>query len=163
MDWILAPNRAPLWLLAAALAALATAALAEFVFDLAPCPFCYYQRWPYVALVLTAGFALLAPPAPLRWALAISAAALATGLGLALFHLGMEQGWWQGPATCSAPPGKAETLDDLRRQLLATPPVRCDEPAWTLFSISIAGFNVIASLALLVYTCVMFQRARERA
>ena len=145
------------------MAALAVAAVAEFVFALAPCPFCYYQRWPYVAVILAASFAFLAAASVLRWALALCAVALAIGLGLALFHVGMEQGWWQGPASCAAPPGKAATLDELRKQLLATPQVRCDEPAWSLFGISFAGFNVIASLTWLSYTCLMFHRARERA
>jgi disulfide bond formation protein DsbB len=44
------------------------------------------------------------------------------------------------------------TIEELRRQLEATPVVRCDEPAWTLFGISMAGYNVLISLALAAFS-----------
>ena len=40
------------------------------------------------------------------------------------------------------------TIDELREHLLQAPIVRCDEVAWSLFSISMAGYNVLTSLAL---------------
>jgi disulfide bond formation protein DsbB len=34
----------------------------------------------------------------------------------------------------------------LKAELMHQQPVRCDEPAWTLFGISLAGWNLLASL-----------------
>ena len=42
----------------------------------------------------------------------------------------------------------AETVEDLRRLLLAQPVVRCDEIPWSLFGVSMAGYNAIVSLML---------------
>ena len=46
---------------------------------------------------------------------------------------------------------QATTIEDLRAQLLAAPIVRCDEIPWSLFGVSIAGWNAVASLALTVF------------
>jgi disulfide bond formation protein DsbB len=38
--------------------------------------------------------------------------------------------------------------------------VRCDEPAWALFGISLAGWNLLASLAMAGICLVMFLQLR---
>jgi disulfide bond formation protein DsbB len=45
----------------------------------------------------------------------------------------------------------AQSIEELRQRLTVAPVVRCDEPAWTLFGISLAGYNVVASAALAAY------------
>ena len=60
--------------------------------------------------------------------------------------MGVEQGWWEGTSGC----GSISTTDDLaalRAQIMNAPIVRCDEVAWSLFGISMAGYNVLYSLA----------------
>jgi disulfide bond formation protein DsbB len=45
----------------------------------------------------------------------------------------------------------------------AAPVVRCDVVAWSLFGISMAGYNVMLSLALAAFAFVSaFRRARAR-
>jgi disulfide bond formation protein DsbB len=39
----------------------------------------------------------------------------------------------------------------MRKMLLAQPVVRCDEVAWSLFGISMAGYNALISLGLAVF------------
>jgi disulfide bond formation protein DsbB len=39
-------------------------------------------------------------------------------------------------------------IEDLRKQLLGVRFVPCDEIRWSLFGISMAGYNVLASLGL---------------
>ncbi len=39
------------------------------------------------------------------------------------------------------------TVEEMQQALGATAPVRCDEPAWTMFGISMAGYNFIYGVA----------------
>jgi disulfide bond formation protein DsbB len=82
--------------------------------------------------------------------LAAGVAALA-GTGIAVFHVGVEQHWWQGTAECGSTLGAASSIEDMRRMLLAQPVVRCDEVAWSLFGISMAGYNALISLGLAAF------------
>jgi disulfide bond formation protein DsbB len=36
----------------------------------------------------------------------------------------------------------------MKQQILGTAPVLCDRPAWTLFGVSMAGWNLLASLVM---------------
>ena len=84
-----------------------------------------------------------------------------TKIALAAYHAGVEWHWWQGPTDCTGP------LTDLSKgsmlnQLQSVSVVRCDEAAWRLFGISLAGYNVLISLALAAIAwCGM--RARKAA
>ncbi|MGB0626443.1 MAG: disulfide bond formation protein B [Alphaproteobacteria bacterium] len=120
---------------------------------LEPCPLCTYQRWPYWIMIGLAGLAVLAgrrlAPAGVAVFAAAGALVFLAGAGVAGFHVGVEQHWWEGLATC----GGAHTdpnlsIEELKAKLFATPLARCDEVPWSLFGISLAGYNFIASLIL---------------
>jgi len=138
--------------------------LAAFGFQhiggLDPCVLCVYQRWPWVAVVVlgAAAFALGGN----RALLALAVLALLVGAGIGGFHVGVEQHWWTGTAECGGQIGAAQTVDDLKRQLLATEVARCDEVAWSLFGISMAGYNVILSAGLAVLLTISLFRNRRR-
>jgi disulfide bond formation protein DsbB len=130
----------------------------QYVVGLAPCVLCIWQRWPHVAVVVLGAAALgLARRAGARAAaLALAGIALLVGAGIGAFHVGVEQRWWAGTSECGGAVG-AGSVDALRAQILAAPVVRCDEVAWSLFGISMAGYNVLISLAL---AAVAFLAAR---
>jgi len=138
-------------ILAASIGALASALVAEHVFGLLPCPLCVYQRWPYVATAALAALAM-ATAARGHWPAAFVGLACVVFAGesaLAFYHVGVEQGWFEGLAACAGAGETPATLDALRQQLLeGPPPPRCDEPAWTLFGVSMAGYNVIYAAVL---------------
>ncbi len=136
---------------AASAATLGAALISQYVFGLHPCVLCIYQRWPYVAvMVLCAGALALGRNETARASLlALSGLALLIGMGIAAYHVGVEQHWWAGTAECSADAlNTAKTVDQLRAMLETAPVVRCDEVAWSLFGISMAGYNVLVSLGL---------------
>ncbi|MFM8992329.1 MAG: disulfide bond formation protein B, partial [Alphaproteobacteria bacterium] len=99
---------------AAALALLAAAMLlAAFGFEhlggLAPCALCWWQRHAWVAALAPAcASAAIARRAPRAAAALLFLAALATlsGAGIAFFHVGVEQGWWEGTAACGSALGQ---------------------------------------------------------
>jgi len=137
---------------AASAGALAAAYISQYGFGLQPCILCLYQRVPYA---LNLSFGVMAVLATFRYprlaALLLWLAALAffAGAFIAGFHAGVEQKWWSGFSSCggNALPENA-SLEDLRKFLARQEIVRCDTPAWTLFGISMAGYNFFASLAL---------------
>lgn len=150
----LTPARAVGLVLAASVAVLGTALLSQYVGGLRPCVLCHYQRVPYILTIALSGLAL-APflagrpqPTMARWALAACAAVFLVGAGIAAYHVGVEQGWWAGTASCTGPDLNAMSIDQLREHLLKAPIVRCDEVAWSLFGISMAGYNLLTSLGL---------------
>jgi disulfide bond formation protein DsbB len=130
---------------AGSLALLAAAYLFEYVGGLAPCPLCLWQRWPHALAALLGVAALVAPLRPVA---VIGAAAMVISAALGLYHVGIEQAWWAGPATCAAPDIAGLTPDQLFDRIMAAPVVRCEEIAWQMFGISMAGWNALASLGL---------------
>jgi disulfide bond formation protein DsbB len=136
---------------AAACAGLLAAAFAfQHIGGLAPCPLCIWQRWPHVAGAALGLAAFAAPPSRAgRLAAGAAALALAAGAALALYHVGVEQRWWQGPSTCvgGGDIGALSTAELLAR-IKAAPLVRCDEVAWSLAGLSMAAWNGVASAGL---------------
>ena len=55
-----------------------------------------------------------------------------------------------------------QTLEELRAQVLGAPVVRCDEVAWSLFGISMAGYNGLISLATGLAAMAQLRRRGER-
>lgn len=131
--------RRPAWLLLAVSGALLLGALGfQLIGGLAPCQMCHWQRWAHLAVIGLAALALVWPgllPAALL--------AMATSAGLALYHAGVEQRWWDGPG-CAMPvrPG-----DDLLGSLITAPIVRCDQIPWSFLGLSMAGWNAVVSAA----------------
>ena len=95
--------------------------------------------------------------------LALTTIALLVSVGLGAFHVGVEQHWWPGTEDCGTAPLSGGDIDALRQQLLATPVVRCDEVLWSLFGISMAGYNTLLSAGLgLLAALALYQTVRRR-
>jgi disulfide bond formation protein DsbB len=137
-----------------AIAALCIAWIAQYGFGLAPCELCYWQRYGYWAAIALGIIAILQPArsAQRRVALWLLGLAFVATAGIALFHVGVEQKWWQGFATCTGQITAGMTAEELEEAIRNAPIVRCDEPAWTMFGLSMAGYNLIYALALAVFT-----------
>lgn len=112
---------------------------------LAPCKMCLWQRWPHGLAVFAGALALLVAARP--FAVIGLLAALTTAL-IGFYHAGVEQGFWEGPSTCTSGPIGGLSTEDLMAQILTAPLVRCDDIPWDLFGISMAGWNGIVSLGL---------------
>ncbi len=146
-----------------ALAALCIAWIAQYGFALAPCELCYWQRYAYWAAIGLGILAILQPARSSRRTLALWLLGLAflAGAGIALFHVGVEQKWWPGLATCTGQIGAGMSAEDLASAIENAPITRCDEPAWTLFGLSMAGYNLLYALALAAF--VLRGAARSKA
>lgn len=145
------PRTMPALLALACLVALGTALASQYWGGLYPCILCIYQRYAYGAALAFAALAVIAAGHRLgrRLLLVLTGLAFAAGSAIAAFHVGVEQKWWEGTAQCHAPqlPANA-TPAQLREILLNQPFAPCDVVPWELFGISMAGFNVLVSVAL---------------
>jgi disulfide bond formation protein DsbB len=81
---------------------------------------------------------------------------MAGAAGLGLFHAGVEQGWWEGPTQCAA---TASAEGDLLGNILAAPLVRCDQIPWSLFGLSMAGWNALWSATAAIVALLWWRRA----
>lgn len=131
------------WLAFAIPAALLGGAyVSQYVFGLYPCEMCWWQRYPHFAALALAAFALLRPPG--RGAVLLAGAAiLASGI-IGGFHAGVEYGWWEGLTACT---NNAASGGDPLEAIMNAPLVRCDVAPWSLFGISLAGWNFLFSTA----------------
>lgn len=111
----------------------------------APCQMCIWQRYPH-AIAVIVGLIWLWLGA--RWLMLVGALAAAATSAIGFYHAGVEQGWWQGPTTCSAGPIDTLSPDALLDQIMTAPLVRCDDIPWEIFGISMAGWNGVISLML---------------
>ncbi|MEL7345750.1 MAG: disulfide bond formation protein B, partial [Pseudomonadota bacterium] len=91
----------------------------------APCKMCIWQRYPHGAAIAFAALAVIAAPVVL-WAILGALAALTTA-GIGAFHTGVEQGWWDGPASCTSSGGLGSNLLPGQAEITV---VLCDEVTW---------------------------------
>jgi disulfide bond formation protein DsbB len=149
-----------------ALATLGSAALLagayafQYLGGLAPCHLCYLQRYPHMAAVAIGLLALLMPDGGARRLLAWAGGLAAlTSAVIGGYHSGVERHWWEGPSTCTSGSIQGLTAKDLLAQIQAAPVVQCDQVAWEMWGLSMASWNMLASLAL-VALWVMAARRR---
>ena len=134
-------------------ATLAGAWYFQIVDHLSPCPLCLEQRIPYHFIIplslLMAIAALFRTPSKLLAVgfVAIIVAALCNVV-LGGYHAGVEWHLWAGPTDCTGPLTDLKAGGSLLGQLQSVRVVRCDEAAWRLLGISLAGYNALISLIL---------------
>lgn len=139
-------------------ALLAGAFAFEHLGGLAPCILCWYQRYPHMLAVLIGLLALWWQSPALAWAGALAALASA---GIGVFHVGVEAAWWEGLAQCSVNTLAGVSAEDLlNTDISVGAPAACGKVAWSLFGISMAGWNVVFSTALAGIWVLAARKAR---
>ena len=134
-------------------ALLGGAYISQYGFGLFPCEMCWWQRYPHFAAI---GLALISFGIKnARWPVALAVlAVLASGL-IGALHAGVEYDWWEGFTRCTS---MVEKGGDPLSAILAAPVTRCDEVQWSLFGISLAGFNFLISTAGALGTFALLRR-----
>ena len=135
----------------AAAATIAGALAFEHGAGLRPCKLCLMQRNPYYAGMALALLVTLLPlgRALQRLALGLLAVLFVISAGLGAYHAGVEWGWWAGPNDCGgAVAPTAGSVADFMNSLQTTRVVSCTEAPWRFLGLSLAGWNVVISLAI---------------
>ena len=157
--------RAPALLAAGGIGAINAAFFMQYVVGVQPCILCLYQRLPYVLLGVLGLTALVfgGRRKTLRVVLlGLMAVAMLIDCGTAIFHVGIENHWWAGTPGCGVP-APAASVEELRARLLEGPIVRCDEVAWSLFGISLAGYNIAITLGMAIFALAATRKAMRSA
>jgi disulfide bond formation protein DsbB len=156
------PRRFPIFVLVASAAVLGGAFISQYWGGLAPCELCLLQRWPWAAAIVISLIAIaVGSRSTLLWLALLLFAVFAVGSALAFYHVGVEKHWFAGPSACTGAATAADTVEALKAQILRQMPVRCDEPAWSLWGISLAGWNLLASLVMGSTCLAVFWRLRR--
>lgn len=156
--WMISPRVALLSAFAISLVSIVGAHLFERVGGYFPCALCLDQREVHWAALALAGVGLIASrfQGTERW-LAAGLGALTVAYlfstGLAGYHAGVEWDFWEGPSACAGGRGNAPLempvdgfFESLNEPSSVT--VSCDEAAWRMMGISMAGYNALISLAM---------------
>lgn len=147
------------FLLPAAL--LGGALIGQYGFGLYPCEMCIWQRWPHLAAIVFTLLAFLFRSGVWSKPLVVVAAMsiLVSGL-IGGFHAGVEYGWWEGLTSCATNiPAGGDMLDSI----MNAPLVRCDVAPWSLFGISLAGYNFLLSVGGAILILVLTANGRRSA
>lgn len=131
-------NQARVLAVALPAALLGGAYFSQYYGGLFPCEMCWWQRYPHFAALGIGVMAFFLKPAQVWTALA-ALAIITSGL-IGGYHAGVEYGLLPGLTGCSAPIGAVDIMNPNAASV-----VPCGEAAWTLFGISLAGWNFLFS------------------
>ncbi len=151
------PKNASLLLMLAAIAILATVFASQYLGGLAPCRMCIWQRWPFAVLAALGLIGAFWRP---KAVLTLALLTLLVSVGLAGYHVAVEQGWLALPAGCAAGSG-AGSVDELKAMLKAAPPT-CDQVNFTFLGLSMAAWNVVGSVILAIFTLIVLLTDRRQ-
>lgn len=160
------PERLSLIFLLAGLAVIGGAFYFQYEVGLTPCELCLKERVPWYTAIVGAG--LWGALRHGGWVersvdtLCVFAFALlfAVSGGLAFYHVAVEQHWVAGPDTCTARHFAGMTLAEITKALMTAPPVRCDVVQWRFLGVSLAGWNVVLSMAMIALALASLRRRR---
>jgi disulfide bond formation protein DsbB len=135
----------------------------------APCTLCLRQREVYwvAGSVALLGMAVTRLPKARRLRTVFDVAlalVFFVGLAIAVYHAGAEWKFWPGPKACSSAGGavSAQAMDALLGGAKIRPPA-CDQAAWRLLGLSMAGWNALISLKLAILSLMAVNRDRRRS
>ncbi|MGI9485007.1 MAG: disulfide bond formation protein B [Geminicoccaceae bacterium] len=152
------PKNASLLLGLAALAILATVFASQYLGGLEPCQMCIWQRWPFAILVVIGLIGAFWRP---KVMLTLALLTLLVSIGLAGYHVAVEQGWLALPAGCAVGTD-AGSVEELKALLKAAPPT-CDQVDFSVLGLSLAGWNVVGSIILATFTLIVLLADRRQS
>jgi disulfide bond formation protein DsbB len=148
----------PIWPLVTLAFSGAMLAAAIFYFQnrlgLAPCPLCLDQRnwhWGVLAVSAVAFIVMRFRPGLSRWMVLPIGLVLLGSAAMGAYHVAVEQHWVVAQCDARIDPNDIRPLDF--GETFEAP--KCDEIAWSLWGVSMAGWNAIASLLMALASFVV--------
>jgi disulfide bond formation protein DsbB len=125
----------------------------EYVLKYPPCELCLEERLPYhivipLSLLLTIAALVQAPQKILTVGFVAVLIVVTCGAVLGAYHAGVEWHFWPGPTACTGSLNNLNAGGSILGQLQSINVVMCDQAAWRFLGISLAGYNVLISLAM---------------
>ncbi len=143
---------------------LAGAIMAQYGLGLKPCHFCLLQRYPYLVVIALGALSLPVKRGALAWRVVVAAGiyALLTTATLGVIHTGIEDKILTYTGGCVAQAPADGSLEALRAAIAAAPIVSCDQPMGVVLGLSMASWNVIWALAMIVLVALQYRFDRRR-
>jgi len=142
----------------------------QYGFGYAPCQMCYWQRHAHKAVIIISLLGLIIAyhsPHLGRVIYVLIALALTVSAGLAMWHMGVEYKWWEGPKSClaaeidlSAIPSGTDILDALKEPIKAP---GCDQIVWSFIGLSMAGWNFLLSALGALATLILMIKPQKQS
>lgn len=134
--------------------ALSSALIGEHVFGLLACKLCHIQQGLYFGVIVFSGLSILLCR---RWLYWVAVFGLSVEFIVAFYHVGLEKGLFTDLLGCSDSSARSyDSFDDYKNALLDLgKKVSCSKPALVVLGISMAGWNAIYSVILLLWTIVL--------
>lgn len=135
----------------------------QYIDALEPCKLCLYQRYPYwIAIGLSLIGLLFSKQSKIRLILYIFLfMSFLANAGISFYHFGLEQVWWTDHEICGSTLGDEDDIDEMRKQILATPVTQCAIVQWSLFGLSMTGYNFILSCFLMLVSFLGIVKSRN--
>ena len=134
--------------------AISNALIAEFIFHILPCEMCYNQRYPYYFIISIFIVFYFINKTSNIWLYVLVELAVLYGLFYSVWHVGIEQNLLTGPSSCSGKLREANSVNDLKEQILNQGVINCGEISWSMFGLSAAALNSLLLFMLLLFNTI---------
>ena len=140
---------------------LVSAYFVEYIMQLAACPLCIYQRFPYLILIVISLIAVTEknykPYNNYLLATVISAIILAS------YHTGIERGVFELSSLCKPLISitKDISVHDFTKLLYNQKIAMCNKPALVVFNLSMTEWNLLLNVMLLLL-CIKYRNFQEK-
>ncbi|MDH4439015.1 MAG: disulfide bond formation protein B [Rhizobium sp.] len=148
------PDRSAAILVTSGMALVVGSALGfEHIGGYIPCALCLMQRNPYyigvgIGLAAVLSSILRLPPIVTKLLLLSVAVLMLVGMGMGIYHSGVEWKFWEGPASCTVGATGGDAPVNVLEALNSTKAPSCTEATLRVLGLSFAGWNVLTSAAL---------------
>ncbi len=146
-------------LLLSSLLALGAAYVSQYYFNYQPCSLCLIERKPFLAITVICLIALIF----FKQARAFKIAACLTFLlliintGIAIYHVGIEEKIFKISEGCIMQnQAQFNSVEELKDALFKEKIARCDEPELFILGLSMAAWNAIYCLSIVVILGIIY-------
>jgi disulfide bond formation protein DsbB len=129
-----------------ALIPLIIAYISEYIFGLNPCNLCIYQRIPFFSILFLSlcSIFFIHNIKIKKYIFYLLILLFLGNMILGLYHVGIEQKLFDLPTSCSGLDLlNMSNIEQLTEMIMQKSAVKCDDPAFEIFGISMAMMNVI--------------------
>tara|TARA_B100000674_G_C37520561_1_gene769169 strand:+ start:137 stop:625 length:489 start_codon:yes stop_codon:yes gene_type:complete len=129
---------------------ISSALIAEYFYNLQPCELCLKQRHPYYFFIILTLIILFILPLFKNLSLFLIQLSSIYGIFYSIWHVGVENKIFVGPAGCSAGLTLSSSTNELKQQILNKQVISCDEVIWSFYGISAATLNTLLLLFIFI-------------
>ncbi|MCC2646991.1 MAG: disulfide bond formation protein [Rickettsiaceae bacterium] len=138
-----------------------SAIFVEYALKHKACILCLYQRIPYIIIFAISALSLFSSRL-YKIAFFMNFLALIASAILASYHFGIEQGFFSETANClSKTPIVTNDTSDILKLIEDTAAVSCKNVSFTILGLSMAFWNIIASLTLLIFSVITYAKTKK--